>query len=614
MDFGNPLGFWAFISLVILVIIYLIRPKPKDVTIPSLMFVMKEIGRNIKSSFFEKLLRNILFFLQLLALAMLAFALTHPTISVPYDSTGSKTAIVLDVSASMKAESNARFERAVDVAKNSMKGDISIILAGDTPFVALDNSDEGDAKSILSEIAPKDVETNLGDAMLLAKDLLRGEEGRVLVLSDFIYTEGPDPNVVKKVLEANKAVVDFVNTASDEKKSNIGIIDLRIGKFSTEVAVKNFNDKEEKRTVSVINNNKEIKKVSMALQPESISTFSFETPEGQTEIRINEKDDFDADNIAYLSAPERMKVNVLYITNKPNKYLVNALESAKNVKVEIAEPPLTPRFDGFDVVILGEFDQDKILTGTFEDLRRFLDKGKGVVIAARPDMMRVDYEGLLPVELVNKSDKISTRIFPYAETNEEKYGFTEEESIDFGSANQYFVAKAKNGSVIYAITADSSPIIASMKVGAGNVFYYGVLDEFSSFKSTPYYPIFWNELLNSLIGAEDIKSYNFKTGKIILLGEETEVRTPSGKMSASSIVLDKCGFYTFKGRTIAANLLSDKESNINKKAEIQTVTSSKYKAEKVEKRKDVEIDNYLILAALLAIIAEIAIVKYRGDI
>ena len=101
MQFDNPFGFYALLSLAVLIISYLIKPKPLDVKIPSVMFLMHEKGTKQKSTFFQKFVTNALFFLQFFALLALALSTTIPLISMTYDSTAENTVIILDVSNSM---------------------------------------------------------------------------------------------------------------------------------------------------------------------------------------------------------------------------------------------------------------------------------------------------------------------------------------------------------------------------------------------------------------------------------------------------------------------------------------------------------------------------------
>jgi hypothetical protein len=302
------------------------------------------------------------------------------------------------------------------------------------------------------------------------------------------------------------------------------------------------------------------------------------------------------------------------ITNNVNIYLKKALESSKDVKVTLADPPVVPKFTEFDVVILADFDKSKLLTGTLEDLTKWIGKGKGMVITAKPDMNEVNYKGLLPVTLKERIDKVSSKVYPYAESSEDKYEFTETESLDFGLVNQYFNSDAENGSVVYAMTSDSIPIIVSAKRGEGNVIYYGIMDAFGTFKSSTYYPIFWNQLINSLVGTEDIMSYNYQTGKILMLGSDMQAKTPSGNIKTSRLILDDVGFYAFGEKTVSANLFNEMESDISKEIVFNTVSSKGYSAKKVEKRKDINLDRYLIFLFLIAVLAEFALLKYRGDI
>ena len=68
--FENSIGVYAFLSLIPFLIIYLIRPKPKSMEIPSLMFFMKARSVDKHRSFFRLLSVDWIFWLQLLALLL----------------------------------------------------------------------------------------------------------------------------------------------------------------------------------------------------------------------------------------------------------------------------------------------------------------------------------------------------------------------------------------------------------------------------------------------------------------------------------------------------------------------------------------------------------------
>ena len=87
----NPLGWYAFLALIPFILIYLIRPKTLTQTIPSLMFFMKEQKKAKAFSFLQRLLNNILFILQLLAILLLAFALLNPSLTTTDKATQKNT-------------------------------------------------------------------------------------------------------------------------------------------------------------------------------------------------------------------------------------------------------------------------------------------------------------------------------------------------------------------------------------------------------------------------------------------------------------------------------------------------------------------------------------------
>ena len=242
LPFQRPLGLIALAGVAVFVFLYLRRPKPQDKIIPSLMFILQDNKKSTQYSFFQKLMTNLLFLLQLLSILGLAMIAAAPFAKLKYDVTLENTVVILDVSASMQAKENgvSRFDRALDGAKKALSGRNSIILAENTPLIALENENSEIAMDVLSKIKPRATTTNLGDSLLLAKDILGDKPGRIIVLSDFLSTEGPDISVVKTTLSSEEKLVDFIDVSN--KAKNTGITRLEVGKYTTKVYVKNFNN------------------------------------------------------------------------------------------------------------------------------------------------------------------------------------------------------------------------------------------------------------------------------------------------------------------------------------------------------------------------------------
>src|SRR3989344_2749793 len=253
MGFGSLTGLYALLVLVPFIILYLRRPKSVEKVIPSLMFLLQEKRQAQKYSFLRKLLRNLLFILQMFGLSAMALTIASPFITLPYTGVTGHTVIVLDVSASMQANDgiSTRFEKAVSEAENRLSGTTSLILAENTPLVVLEKGSRNDAHGILNSLKPRATRSNVGDAMLLAKDLIGGAEGRVVVISDFKVTEGADITVAKRTLEMDSIPVELIQVGGPAK--NVGIVNLEVDKKRTKIEIKNYNDEEVSVQVKVVN-------------------------------------------------------------------------------------------------------------------------------------------------------------------------------------------------------------------------------------------------------------------------------------------------------------------------------------------------------------------------
>ena len=75
----NKIGYYSFISILFLIFLYLMQPKPFKKILPSLIFLEKDSKKQNMTSFFKKFIKDPLFFLQLLLLLLLCFAALNIT-------------------------------------------------------------------------------------------------------------------------------------------------------------------------------------------------------------------------------------------------------------------------------------------------------------------------------------------------------------------------------------------------------------------------------------------------------------------------------------------------------------------------------------------------------
>jgi len=606
MNFDNPLGLYSLLSLAVLVLAYLIRPRPTDVNVPSIMFLMRDKGTTREKRFFRTFMKNLLFILQFLALASLAFAAASPLFKIAYDTTAEHTVIVLDVSASMQAKdgmAGTRFEKAVDTAKKSLKGDVTLILAENMPLVAMDKGSESKAESILSSLKPTETRSNIGDAVMLAGDMLKTGEGRVIVLSDFAYTEGIDPEIAKSSLEARGIAVDFVKIGG--KVNNLGIVDMKISSKKTDIAVKNYFDRDQKISIEIEDEKGKTEVIRGKVLANSIEKFEFGTKGGLAKIRIPIDDDFMADNIAYASNPQKEKIKTLLITDRENIFLKNALLASDAVDITVVEPIVAPDAKDYKVIIFDNFNNEKLLPGTMDSILRQVEKGAAVIIFYQNDLSSINFKDMLPVSLKGVKDGSAV----YSKVDNQ---FTR--NVEFGKTDEYYEASADNSTIIVAEAEDRSPVIAIKEKGDGKTVYYGINDRASGFKNSPSYPIFWNYLMSYLIGVENINNFNHKTGKVMAFDNPKDIAAPNGRIKTSRLVMEKAGVYIINGQQHTANIIDETESMLYTDKATGAKKADSYAPQKVVKQKDKNIEIWLLIFGSVLIFAEMFIIKFRGDV
>ena len=621
LPFQRPFGLWALAAVAVFVFLYLRRPKPQDKIIPSLMFIMQDKKRSRQYSFFQKLLTNLLFLLQLLSILGLSLVAAAPFVKLKYDVTLENTVIILDVSASMQAKENgvSRFDKALGQAKKLVSGSNSIIMAENTPLIVLENENSEIALDVLSKIKPRGTTTNLGDALLLAKDILGDRPGRIIVLSDFLATEGPDIEVVRATLSSDNKMVDFFDVSNHAK--NTGIIKLEVAKYNTKVYIKNFNQEPVQRTIKIARDKKVITQTSVKIAPNSVENFIFETPAGASKIELEPKDDFEVDDTAYIATPPKIKNSVLLITNEKSSNLESALGAAKDIELDVVNPPILTintkkqKIDPYkhDVVIVYKINnvnkRDGIVPGTFEDIEKYVDNGGNVIIAAQDDLKDINTRSLLLVELKNRIDKPTKACVETINQITKQF----EKERCFTATSSYFGADSKKGTITFASADDKTPLIVYGERKKGKIAYYGIFDEASDFKTLPSYPIFWSSLINFMVGTEDIKDFNYKTGRIATIGEQ-KVITPSSALTTSKLLMDEAGFYEFDNKKFAVNLIDEKESDVGLPSKVEKQKEREKLLERGSKEHDFNLELAILILVFLFMLIEFFYIKRRGDI
>lgn len=599
VSFGieNQLGLYAFLSLIPLIILYLIRPKPKSMEIPSLMFFLKARSNPEKRSFFRTFTRDWLMVLQLLVLTFIAASLASPYLITKQDVVSDNVILVLDASASSKVHETygIRFEKIKEKAKEVLGNQNTIIVIKGSSLIGIKDKSSDEAIKYIDALQPTDTRSKIGDAILLAGDLIK-EKGRVVVVSDFLNTEGTPIETAKNIVESKGTPVDLVNVINS-RRDNFGIVQIKADEKETNVYIKNY-----KKTNDNIQVDVDGKPRNLFIKGGNIETINYLTKPGISRIELLSKDDFDVDDLAYVSAPLDIPIKVAYISNNPSFFMKSALNSIKNIRIDYFAPPIMPE-DKYDIYILQGIAPEKVLAGSFDDLKKKVDDGASLVIYGQEDMKPIRYGDISPVEIVTLEGK---GIVSVNQLNR----FTRD--MEFGRVEGYFRTNLKESISIAAV--DNNSVIALKSIGKGKILYYGLMDDYSDFKLSPYYPIFWNNALKFLTNQKEISGLNFKAGDILTLEKEENVKTPSKEIKANSLSLDEDGIYEIGDKKIAVNLISQDESDINVKERTIGENAGSYVIKPVKEDVNTNLEIPLIILVMLILLTEIIYIKKRGDI
>jgi hypothetical protein len=583
MPLQNPLALLGLISIVPLIIVYLIQPRPIEVLFSSLMFLRE--GEAERSAVLSRLIKDPLFWVQLLVLISLSLAAAGPyTTSI--GTIDNHLVIILDISASMEAS----FDQAMTlVSPYADKFDrISIVLADSIPISSLQSGSRSEARDTLAKIRPRAVSADISSAMILGNNLLGSEGGDMLVVSDFISWTGDDPQTTRKLLEG-KGKVNIVFASSNRDGDNVAIIDgwnvLELDGVNHTTLIRNYGPT--KIIPITLRNQVGISSRTISLPQGSDRYFSFSAIPGINQITLEVDDAIVSDNYDYAYVPELEERKVLYL-GEDSPALV-ALRALPDVRIHREGD-----YSNFDLVVIANNASKNGM------LNRYIDSGGKVVHIASSSQESSDY---LPVKVTGMSQGPANLWV-------RSPGFAKDIHFDEIGILSYLDGNPRRHSTTL-IEANGTPILSYWHLGKGTVVYDG-LEMNSDFYYRPEYPIFWYELVNWLTGVPDISQSNRKTGELIPLGSEMEkVETPLGLETTYNLLLDKEGVYRFQDKILVANMYDPRESDLGGGSNYSLGEFKGTASKEALIHKD--LTPWFIAVALIAIISELALIRWRRE-
>jgi len=249
MQFLAPVGFGLLALAIPILLLYMLKLRRKPVQVSSTLLWTRLLRDRQANTPWQKLKRNLLFFLQLLILSALVLAFARPAIQRPAIASGS-VIVLLDGSASMNATDvdPSRFEaarRAIQPLIDGLSGGerMTLILAGGIPqTLSAAETDKALLREALAEARPGQGGTDWQAAFALAASAARGSQS----ITTVIISDGGLPETG---LPALPGEVRYLPVGAANNNLAIGALALRPAAGGPELFAQVTNYSDADRTV-----------------------------------------------------------------------------------------------------------------------------------------------------------------------------------------------------------------------------------------------------------------------------------------------------------------------------------------------------------------------------
>jgi len=562
MSFLSPLALLLATLTVPLLLLYFLKVRRRQRTVSSLLLWDPALRDREASTFFQRLQRDPLLILQLLALLALSAALARPAVTL-MGYGAKRVAIVVDSSASMKATdtSPSRFVQAQRealglVGRLGGGAEVMVIDAAIQPRVVVPfTRDHEQVTAALRSLQARDLPNRLGEAIRTARALV-GQDPRAEI---HVFTDGAHPAAIQA--QGDDVRVRWVGTG--RRSNNVGVTSLSVrrnyfGTFNSQafLSVVNYSAEPQTFAFTLTLDGEALAEKSLTLEPavRRAVVVPFGDPGGGVvRLRLNVSDDLASDDVAYAVLPPARTIDVLLVS-PGNLFLEKALKTDRQVKLETRKPEeYQGGMDNFDVVVLDSVSPQRLGTGRF------------VLVNTVPPDVPLEVLGRLENPVVMDWD----RQHPIMR------------QIDFAKITMQDAMRVRPlaaGKTL--VEAVGGPLIYVLEERERKAVFFG-FDLFKTdFPLRVAFPVMLSKSLRWLHPAGlDQSSLQLQTGQPILLPVEhgvtsATVSTPSGRRGKAQVArgmasfteTDEVGIYTVatsRGETrVAVNLMNADESDL----------------------------------------------------
>ncbi|MBI4637586.1 MAG: VWA domain-containing protein, partial [Candidatus Rokubacteria bacterium] len=374
MSFLSPLALAIFALSLPLVLLYFLKVRRREQVVSSLMLWDPSLRDREASAFFQRLQRDPLLILQLLALLALSVALARPAVTVMGHG-AQKVVIVLDTSASMKARdvtpsrfAAARAEAAAVVQRLGEGAEVMVIEAGVQPRVLAPlGRDQDRAIGAIRSAQAHDLPNRLPEAVRTARALIAGDPRAEI----YVFTDGAWPPA--SAPETADPRLRWVGVG--RRSHNVGITNLAIrrnyyGAFDYQafVSLVNYTSETQTFTFSLEIDDRAIAEKSLTVDPSvrrAVMLPFSHNGGGVVTARLRIDDDLASDNVAYAVLPPPRKIAVLLVS-PGNLFLEKVLRTDPQVTLEVrTQDQYQGGMSDADVVVLDSTTPPRVGPGRF---------------------------------------------------------------------------------------------------------------------------------------------------------------------------------------------------------------------------------------------------------
>lgn len=337
MKLFAPWALWFLGAIPIIIMMYILKQKFEEREISSVYLwqqVLKDIEVNTP---WQKLKKNLLLLLQLLAAFLLIFALSDPFVNLR-GSDYARLIVVIDNTGSMNAayDQTSRLERAKNLAgtlvKNTATGtQITLISASRQPKVELSNTtDKLEALRRINAIKVSNASGDINDAVSMVKAMSK----QALTYKAVFYTDGGVN------LDGLNGEVVGVAKPVDNVSLDVLTHTVKDGKLTALVRATNHGSTDVVREITVYGNEKVIDIKNVGLKAgETKSILSEGDSKGINYIyaELSDKDGLSSDNVVY-DVVKPSQIQKVLLISQSNLFIEKAFSIIDNVELYKSNP------------------------------------------------------------------------------------------------------------------------------------------------------------------------------------------------------------------------------------------------------------------------------------